>query len=51
MNHHACTLLGRGFSHSKEKKKRNLCTDLLDILSSMREQRLKLCQRIKVAGL
>ena len=33
-----------------KRRKRNLCTDLLDILSSMRQRRLKFCQRIRVDG-
>ena len=31
------TLLGRGFSPPLKRRKRNICTDLLDILSSMHE--------------
>ena len=44
------TLLGRGFFPSLKRRKRNLCTDLLEILSRMRERRLKFCQRIRVDG-
>ena len=46
----AVTLLGRGFFPPLKRRKRKLCTDLLDIISRMRERRLKFYQRIRVDG-